>query len=110
MQVRKEHGPGGQRACLSFQSLPRCLLLGEGRIKMGESAITPPGPPCDSRPGTQNTLVPSETWHLPWSSVLLPGLRCPTQLAWQGWLGGTPYGTSPAARSCERGGTKRLIV
>lgn len=36
---------------------------------MGKSAITPPGPPCDSRPGTQNTLIPSD-------NLLSPTVRC----------------------------------
>ena len=82
--------PKGQRALLSLQSLPRYLLLGEGRVKMGESAITPLGPPCDSRPGTQNTLVSSDNLSSSTVRCVVSGLKCPTQLAGQRWLGGTP--------------------
>lgn len=76
------HGVRGHSP--ASRAWPRCLLLmrqagggvGEGR----GASHHPTGYPRDSRPGTQHTLVPSDSLSS-CTDALLPGLRCPTRLA-----------------------------
>lgn len=79
----------GARGHLSFQSLPRCLLLGGGEGKDGEVSHHP----SRSAPRFQTwdpETLPLQHPVISHSQVCCSlRLRCPTQLARQRWVGGT---------------------